>query len=134
MTEPTGRRTVVKGVVVGGLTLPLLAACGVGSSGGSGTSSGPAKVPTAKVPVGGGYIDDSAKVVVTQPSAGEYKAFSAVCTHQGCIVSKVENRTIDCLCHGSEFSIVDGSVKQGPATQPLPGKKATVSGGTVVVA
>ena len=80
----------------------------------------------ADIPVGGGKIFDSAKVVVTQPTSGEYKAFSAVCTHQGCTVSSVEGGTINCACHGSKFDIATGEVKGGPATKGLPEKSLTV--------
>ena len=58
------------------------------------------------------------KVVVTQPAAGEFKAFSAVCTHLQCLVDQVASGTIDCPCHGSQFSVKNGSVVTGPATQP----------------
>ncbi|MEO7269227.1 MAG: Rieske (2Fe-2S) protein [Knoellia sp.] len=80
----------------------------------------------ADIPVGGGKIFDSAKVVITQPTAGEYKAFSAVCTHQGCTVSGVADGTINCACHGSKFDIATGDVKAGPATSGLPTKSVTV--------
>lgn len=80
----------------------------------------------ADIPVGGGKVFESAKVVVTQPTEGDYKAFSAVCTHQGCTVSGVEGGTITCACHGSTFDIATGEVKSGPATKALPEKKVTV--------
>ena len=64
-------------------------------------------------------IDTKAKAVVTQPTAGEFKAFDSTCTHKGCPVSKVEGDTISCTCHGSQYSIEDGSVKRGPATRGL---------------
>ena len=72
---------------------------------------------TADVPVGGGVILTDAQLVITQPKAGTFKAFSAICTHQGCAVSTVENGTINCPCHGSEFAITDGSVVAGPAPE-----------------
>jgi len=94
--------------------------------------SGPS-VPVADVPVGGGVILDDAKYVVTQPTEGEFKAFSSICTHQGCPVSEIRGEAIVCNCHGSEFSIQDGSVLKRPADEPLEEAKATVSGKNVVV-
>jgi len=88
---------------------------------------------TADIPVGGGKIFPDPKVVVTQPEAGEFKAFSAVCTHQGCTVSKVAEGTIDCACHGSKYRIADASVAAGPATKPLPPKQITVAGDTILL-
>jgi Rieske Fe-S protein len=79
----------------------------------------------------GGKVDENAKVVVTQPVAGTFKAFTAVCTHQGCLVTKVVDSVISCPCHGSQFSAFDGTVKQGPATQPLAEQKLTVDNGTL---
>jgi Rieske Fe-S protein len=89
---------------------------------------------TADVPVGGGVILTDAQLVITQPKAGTFKAFSAICTHQGCTVSAVENGTINCPCHGSEFAITDGSVVAGPAPKPLPAKSIKVSGGSITAA
>jgi Rieske Fe-S protein len=83
-------------------------------------------VATSKVPVGGGVILENADYVVTQPSKGEYKAFSKICTHQGCPVASVSNGAIHCDCHGSEYSIEDGSVTNPPAPKPLAEARTTV--------
>ncbi len=113
---------------------------GSGSMGGSGSGhsgsghSGAALTDTSAIPVGSGKIFQSEKVVVTQPAAGHFKAFSAVCTHQGCIVDKVANGTIDCPCHGSQFSIKSGRVVAGPAPSPLPHRPITVAGGKITLA
>lgn len=141
------RRTMVRGVAVGGLSLPLLAACGGGSSqssgsgssgsgssgGGSKGKSGGTEVAVADVPVGGGKILGAQQVVVTQPTKGDFKAFTAICTHQGCTVGQVTGGKIICPCHGSEFSIKDGSPLTGPAQSPLAPKKVSVSGGQISV-
>jgi Rieske Fe-S protein len=81
---------------------------GNGDNGGGGTPV----TNAADVPVGGGVIEAGLGVVVTQPANGEFRAFSSTCTHQGCTVSEVDNGTINCFCHGSRFSIEDGSVVQ----------------------
>lgn len=98
----------------------------------SAAPSGPS-VATADVPVGGGVILDDADFVVTQPTKGTYKAFSKICTHQGCKVGKVEDGNIVCPCHGSQFSIEDGSVTNPPASRPLAESATTVSGSKVYV-
>ncbi len=90
--------------------------------------------PAADIPVGGGKVFADKQVVVTQPAAGTFAAFSAVCTHQGCTVDAVADGTINCPCHGSKFKIDDGSVANGPASQPLPKKAVTVTGGKVTLA
>ncbi len=98
-------------------------------------SGGTALAAASEIPVGGGMVFTAAKVVVTQPAAGEFKAFSAVCTHAQCLVDKVAMGTIDCPCHGSQFSVKDGSVVSGPAPSPLPAAaNVTVKNGKVILA
>ena len=91
-------------------------------------------VATGKVPVGGGVILASPALVVTQPKAGTFRAFTSRCTHRGCTVNEVADGTIDCPCHGSKFSIEDGSVQDGPAPSPLSETRVQVRGGQVVKA
>lgn len=79
------------------------------------------------MPVGGGTVLKEAKLVVTQPTAGSFRCFSAVCTHEGCLVNKVADGTIDCPCHGSKFQVADGAVAHGPARRPLEEKQITVA-------
>ncbi|MFC1413763.1 Rieske (2Fe-2S) protein [Streptacidiphilus sp. N1-12] len=129
------RRGVLRGAAaVGavGAAGVALAACSAG--GGTAAASGPTTVgPTSDVPVGGGKVYKDDKVVVTQPTAGQFKAFSAVCTHAGCLVDGVSDGTIQCPCHGSRFKIADGSVANGPASSPLPSRTVTVKDGSLVV-
>lgn len=107
---------------------------GDGRDGGGGTSpdaDGRELASTADVPVGGGTVLPDEKIVVTQPEEGDFKAFSAICTHQNCVVSGVADGTVNCACHGSRFKITDGSVEQGPATRPLPEERITVEGNSI---
>ena len=86
-----------------------------------------------EIPVGGGMVFTAARIVVTQPARGQYHAFSAVCTHVGCVVNQVSSGTIDCPCHGSRFKITDGAVVAGPAPSPLPKRQIRIVGGKVVL-
>jgi Rieske Fe-S protein len=138
----TTRRAALTGAGFAGLAATL-AACGGGSSSSSGSTSGSgqagnsgnaALASTSEIPVGGGKVFSAEKVVVTQPTAGEFKAFSAVCTHLQCLVDKVASGTIDCPCHGSEFSVKNGSVVSGPAPSPLPAQAIKVTGGKIKLA
>ncbi|MEU8827182.1 Rieske (2Fe-2S) protein [Streptomyces sp. NPDC048636] len=107
---------------------------GAGDSGGadgSGGGGGMELAKTSQIPEGGGMVFKDHKVVVTQPKAGEFKAFSSVCTHAGCSVGDVTGGTINCPCHQSKFDITDGSVKGGPATKPLPGAQIKVEGSSI---
>jgi nitrite reductase/ring-hydroxylating ferredoxin subunit len=124
-TEGLSRRHALTGAATVGLGLPLLAACAGDSStpsggtpGGSSSGDVPAAGPlaaTSDIPEGGGAIFADQKVVVTQPAKGDFKCFSAVCTHQSCLLANVSDGTINCSCHGSKFSIEDGSNVVGPS-------------------
>ncbi|MGB8960474.1 MAG: Rieske (2Fe-2S) protein [Pseudonocardiaceae bacterium] len=113
-----------------GIARPAPAGPPAGEPGGG---AGQRLASTSAIPVGGGMVFASKKVVVTQPTPGTFTAFSAICTHQGCTVNKVANGTIDCPCHGSRFAITDGSVVQGPASRPLAKRQVTVSGDAIVL-
>ncbi|MGW6061442.1 Rieske (2Fe-2S) protein [Streptomyces sp. NPDC055189] len=89
---------------------------------------------TSDIPVGGGKVIKEKKIVVTQPEKGEFKAFSAVCTHQGCTVNEVADGTINCPCHGSKYNVADASVAGGPAPRPLPPQKIAVTGNSITLA
>lgn len=88
---------------------------------------------TSDIPVGGGKVFKDEKVVVTQPEKGDFKAFSAVCTHAGCTVSEVAGGTINCACHGSKYRVADASVAGGPAPRPLPPRKIDVTGNSITL-
>jgi Rieske Fe-S protein len=153
LTNPAlSRRAVVTGACGAACVAALSACSSYGSGGAPAPATAPAPVPTgapgaapsgatgaaltstSDVPVGGGAIFAEQQVVVTQPTAGEFKAFSAICTHQGCTVAQVADGTIDCPCHGSHFAVADGSVVRGPATSPLPERNIKVEGTSIVLA
>jgi Rieske Fe-S protein len=141
---PSTRRGLLAGATAVGATA-LLAACGTDQSAapapeppaGSviadpGGGNGATKLATkSEVPVGGGVIKD--RLVITQPTEGEFRAFDKMCTHQGCPVTKV-TKTIDCACHKSSFSIEDGSPRSGPAKTPLAETKVKLDGNDIVAA
>lgn len=159
MTDPitTRRRVLVVAGATGlgaSLAASLTACGGTGEDGGSGAvgeaaapgeaeragadaaarpreSTGAELGRTEEVPPGGGKVFASRKVVVTQPEAGEFKAYSAVCQHRGCLVSSVTDGAITCACHGSRYDIRDGGVTQGPATTGLPEVNVTVENGRI---
>lgn len=141
VTGPS-RRTVLASAGLAGVGVTVLAGCGAAEDAASSAASTAKDAATsavkdaiskATIPVGGGKIFTDQKVVVTQPTSGEFKAFSAVCTHQACLVTTVANGTINCACHGSEYDITTGAVKKGPATKALPEKSVAVSGDGISV-
>jgi Rieske Fe-S protein len=133
------RRAVLAGAAalgVGVVGAAALAACAPGTSPSTGSgapATGPVTVSVNDIPVGGGKVFEAQQVVVAQPVAGTFKAFTAICTHQGCVVSSVRNGKITCPCHGSQFSATDGSVTQGPAIVALAGRTVIRDGDTLTV-
>jgi Rieske Fe-S protein len=135
MTHSSTRRTIL--LATGAATLAV--GCGEygnenSDSGSSSVQAGTELAKTSEIPVGGGKIFKDEKVVVTQPTKGEFKAFSDICTHQGCQVTSVSGGTINCPCHGSKFHITDGSVANPPADKPLPEKQIRVTGDSIELA
>ncbi|WP_328556796.1 MULTISPECIES: Rieske (2Fe-2S) protein [unclassified Streptomyces] len=152
--QAPARRTVVAAVGAAGLAVALTA-CGAddkasdsvgsgngassggsggGDNGAAGNAGGTELAKTSDIPEGGGKVFADKGVVVTQPAAGTFKAFSSKCTHQGCAVKGIANGVITCPCHGSQFSATDGSVKKGPATSPLAAATITVDGDSIKLA
>jgi Rieske Fe-S protein len=129
------RRAVLAGAGAAGVAAVLggCATYGEKEGGAAAPAAAGALGKTADVPVGGGKIFEDRKVVVTQPTQGTFKCFTAVCTHQGCLVSEVKDGTINCACHGSKFKVADGSVANGPAAKPLAPVTITVEGDSLKI-
>jgi Rieske Fe-S protein len=131
MSTELGRRTVLCGMACAALT--GCAGYGPGRAVAAAPAGGAPLAAAADVPVGGGLILTAQDTVITQPVEGEFRAFSATCTHQGCLVTGVTD-TIDCSCHGSSYALADGAVVAGPAPTPLPSKAITVTDGAITLA
>jgi Rieske Fe-S protein len=137
--EATSRRAVLAGgAVVAGSA--ALAACGTSApptsagQGAGGPSPSPVSgIPTSDVPVAGGKVIADARVVITQPAAGTFKAFDAICPHAGCEVSDIVKNVIYCPCHGSTFDATTGAHIAGPSPRGLTPLPVTVSGSTISV-
>jgi Rieske Fe-S protein len=148
-TLPIPRRTVIMNAGLAAAALAGLSSCtnygtapasepsaattsGSATAGASNGAGNGLTATAADIPVGSGKIFPNAETVITQPEEGEFKAFSSICTHQACPVASVTD-TINCDCHGSKYSITDGSVINPPAPQPLPAKTIKVDGDTLTV-
>ena len=142
---PISRRTVIMNSGLAAVAIAGLSSCTTygtapvtepsapaASGGGSGGSGQGLSATAADIPVGSGKIFPDVQTVITQPKEGEFKAFSSICTHQACPVATVTD-TINCDCHGSKYSITDGSVVNPPAPKPLPAKTIEVDGDTLTV-
>lgn len=131
----TDRRTVLTaalalgGAGLAGCSAPASSSTSTGA--GSTTGATETSIAAASVPIGGGVVVGS--FIVTQPAQGTFAAYSNLCPHQGCPVSRIEAGQAICGCHNSVFSLADGSRVSGPANSGLKAAKAAVAEGTVTV-
>jgi Rieske Fe-S protein len=108
---------------------------GVPTDNGGAAQPDGALVATADVPVGGGVLVQDNKLVV-QPRSGVFKAYSAVCPHQGVTVPPPATGAaiMECPGHNSQFKTADGSLVRGPATRGLATIAVKIKNGYVVQA
>ncbi|MFI7100280.1 Rieske 2Fe-2S domain-containing protein [Streptomyces sp. NPDC050161] len=134
MSQPPARRTVLRGAALVGAAGFGVAACSTGGANeASAVPTAPVDLGTeADVPVGGAKLYREDRLVVSQPAKGEFKCFSAKCTHAGCVLTEVEKEEGHCPCHGSRFDVTTGKVLQGPATEPLPEVPVKAKGGKLI--
>ncbi|MGW7099851.1 Rieske (2Fe-2S) protein [Streptomyces sp. NPDC054838] len=138
-SQPAARRTVLKGAAAlagaagAGLTAAACSPGAGGAAGSPGAPGGPVELgAVADVPVGGAKLYREQKLVVSCPAAGQYKAFTAQCTHAGCILDKIVDGQGSCPCHGSRFDVTTGKVLRGPAADPLTPVPVKAEGGKIV--
>lgn len=124
-------------------TVPLVAGCGSGTqmapkpdpaTSSSAPNPGQSLAATGDVPVGGGLIVESQQLVLSQPAKGEFKAFTNICTHQQCPITRLDGPVLICPCHGSRFDVTDGSVVGGVAKEPLAEIPIKVTGDSITLA
>ncbi|MEU4727791.1 Rieske (2Fe-2S) protein [Streptomyces sp. NPDC023588] len=137
--QPAARRTVLKGAAAlagaagAGVTL---AACSTAATSGGNTPATPTAPvelgAAAEVPVGGAKLYRERKLIVSCPAEGRYTAFSAQCTHAGCVLDKIVEGEGNCPCHGSRFDVATGKAVKGPATDPLPAVPVKVENGKLI--
>lgn len=128
------RRIVFHGLGALGVAAALAGCGGSDDTSDDEVESGAALTTTEQVPVGGGIVLTDRKVVVTQPTKGVFKAYTAVCTHQQLLVTSVEDGTIHCSNHGSQYDAATGEVTLGPAPSALAAVEITVDGDQIVKA
>jgi nitrite reductase/ring-hydroxylating ferredoxin subunit len=99
------------------------------------TSAPVAVAKTSDIPIGSGkkFDVEGVQILVTQPRAGEFRGFSAICTHAGFVMTNMANSEIKCDNHGAVYSADDGSVLSGPAPRALGKVTVTVEGDDVLV-
>src|SRR5215204_5660321 len=144
-------RFIRLGTVLGvGAACASLVACGGGASNsgegsggensGGGNYGGDAKVGGAaiasesEVTPGSAFTfkDSGNPAVLVHLKSGDFVAYSAVCTHQGCTVA-YKGGNLACPCHGSVFDPAKGAeVVAGPAPTPLPEIPVKIQGGEVI--
>ncbi|MEU8775326.1 Rieske (2Fe-2S) protein [Streptomyces sp. NPDC048606] len=138
-SQPAARRTVLKGAaaLAGAVGAgAALSACSTETNSGGGTPAVPTEPvelgAASEVPVGGAKLFRERKVVVSCPAEGQYTAFSAQCTHAGCVLDKIVEGQGNCPCHGSRFDVATGKVLRGPATDPLPSVPVKAENGRLI--
>ena len=67
--------------------------------------------------------------------AGTFYAFGDTCTHMQCSLAQgdLEETTVICPCHGSEFNVTSGEVLRGPAREPVGAYEVRAEGGNLEI-
>lgn len=134
--SPAARRTVLKGAALAGAAGLGVAACSTESKLGHAKNPVPTEAvdlgAADAVPVGGAKLYREQRLLVSCPAEGQYRAFSAQCTHAGCVLDKIVANEGNCPCHGSRFDVTTGKALLGPATVPLPEVQIKAENGNLI--
>jgi cytochrome b6-f complex iron-sulfur subunit len=89
----------------------------------------------AELQVVGGMVvpAEDQPVVLTYSERASVKAFSAICTHLGCVVEWESAGYIQCPCHDGRFNAQTGAVISGPPPSPLPPREVAIDGDDIYV-
>ena len=76
--------------------------------------------------------ETSQQAILVHLESGDFRAYSAICTHRACTVNYSSSGELACPCHGSVFDSANGAaVIEGPAKRPLPEIPVEVRNGEV---
>lgn len=80
-------------------------------------------------------FDVGAERVAIARVSGDYYAFGDTCTHLACSLAEgeLEEQTVTCVCHGSQFDVTTGAVLRGPAHEPVKSYAVRVEDGALQV-
>jgi cytochrome b6-f complex iron-sulfur subunit len=142
-SQPPSRRTFIQALVsfsvfatLGGVLTPIIAYLWPPAQRTATKGERVAVGDEKDLPVGQGKVVSAGDkpVIVVHTAQGSVKAYSAVCTHLGCIVGWQQSRGfIQCPCHDARFNPVTGAVISGPAPRPLPPVQVSIENGKVYV-
>ncbi|MYU21649.1 Rieske (2Fe-2S) protein [Streptomyces sp. SID8352] len=127
------RRTVLRSAALTPVAGLGLAACSPGGRGVSAQPTAPVELGAdSEVGKGETKLYGDQRVVVSRAEDGTLRAFSTICTHQACVIKKLDGTKLVCPCHGSEFDARTGEVLRSPASVELVELTAEVEQGRIV--
>ncbi len=89
-------------------------------------------IQTGLAATNGSLLIPEAKTFVINLGNDNYRAFTSVCTHEGCDVDSFSSGRIRCPCHGSQYD-VSGNVVVGPAPSALRRFTTSLNGTTLQI-
>ncbi len=139
----TSRRNLIKALLgfsvvatLGGVLTPIIGYLWPPAREAAGQAGRVKAASLAALQAAGGLVVpvENKPVILTYSNPGGVKAFSAICTHLGCVVQwKSGSHYIQCPCHDGRFNAQTGAVISGPPPAPLPPRNVVVEGDDVFV-